>query len=142
MLAISVPELSVLVSVDKAQSDSSSSSPRALVTSEASTSGASIDIEKSTSSLACTATVEDNLLISVKNGSMIEDESTPDRVVQQLEGAVIVTVIDIFFLFSISFHISIGLFCLTIDLNHCDLNATQIYSVAFAGKRTVVGVEE
>lgn len=116
-MAVSLPEPSWLSSVDKAKlSLNSNNSTKTVAINKAGAYGASIGIENpaiatssiistpSKSSAVTVATIaEDNLLICVKNSSLIEDDSIPDRVVQQLPGAVIVTVIEIFFFFSFPF---------------------------------------
>lgn len=111
-MAINVPELSLLNSVDKTKaplntnSSGGNSRTKIVPIDKTGSSGASIECaspilaEKSTSTVA-SATTEDNLLISVKNTSLIE--TMPDRVVQHMDGAVIVTVIEIFFCFSLLF---------------------------------------
>lgn len=127
-MAVNVPELSLLNSVDKTKlllkTDSGGASSRTKIVpiDKTGSPGASIECstvvtastpisaEKSASTVAsasASATTEDNLLISVKNTSLIEDETMPDRVVQHMDGAVIVTVIEIFFCFSYYFFVAL-----------------------------------
>lgn len=124
-MAVSVPELALLNSVDKPKVLSNSSiNAKNVAVNKAGTSGASVGIEnaavatsspmisaeKLTPSMSTAATAnaapaasEDTLLICVKNRSLVDDEddTTSDRVEQQSERAVIVTVIEIFIFFSL-----------------------------------------
>lgn len=124
-MAVSVPELALLNSVDKPKVLTSSSiNAKNVAVNKAGTSGASVDIEnaavatsspmipaeKLTSTMptaanatAASVTSEGTLLICVNNRSLVDDEddTTSDRVEQQSERAVIVTVIEIFIFFSL-----------------------------------------
>lgn len=122
-MAVKVPELSLLNSIDKAKASPSigntNSETVAIANTDISGASTTVDntvtatsspmvlVDKSAPSmpLAPAIAIEDNLLICVKNSSRTGDDATPERVVQQLEGAVIVTVIKNFlFFFSFVFH--------------------------------------
>lgn len=126
-LSAKVPELSLLNAADKVKTPkdclNSSDSTKTIGSDQTGTSAASsgikyptdatislaIPTKSSTTTMAVIGgtSAEDNLLICVKNKSLLGDETIPERVVQQMDEAVIVTVIEIFFFFSFfRFHFS------------------------------------